>query len=652
MAIFADRARSTGTALKGADLMTALQVADLRVVLMCLYQATGDDRWLSSEYAPMRDVRLVADANAGFDAEQANRIRAAAAMVFAEEMDLSVPAPTGELLLSMMSHCLGEDVAPEYAPMVAADLGFAPRNSASDPAGPDIPAALDVVIIGGGVSGLALTRRLLEIGVHVTVLEKHDDVGGTWLENVYPGCGVDTPNHFYSFSFAPNPDWTRYFSKRDEIHAYLRHVAQAHGLTDRVRFGVEVLGARWDARACRWHIDARQDSRQLQLSCRVLISATGHFNQPSVPAIDGLERFAGRVVHTAAWPEDLDLSERRVSVIGTGASAMQLVPTIADQVRSLHIYQRTPQWVRPVDGYDRPVDPAARRLFTDIPIYGRWYRFTQMWRYGDGLLRFLRKDPEWPHPGRSLNPVNDRHRQEMTDFITAELSSRPDLIEKCVPDYPPFAKRILIDNGWYRTLCRDDVELITDPIVQVSRTAIQTRDGTSRSTDVIVLATGFNVTDLAARMDIRGVGGRRLADDWAGDNPTAYLGMAVPGFPNFFVMYGPNTNMGHGGSGMWLAETQSDYITEAVRRIADYALHALDVREDARNRYTTIIDELHERLVWTHPGMSTYYRNAAGQVRSPMPFRLVDYWHMTRQIRLDDYQTTTSPRPIQPGGST
>lgn len=652
MNIFAEKARLDQTAVRETDLMAALQVADLRVVLMCLFQATGDGRWLSSQYAPARDVRLVADAEAGFDAEQANQIRAAAAAVFAEEVEPSVPAPTGDLLTTMMSHCLGEVVAPEYAPMVAADLGFAPRSSAPDSARPSRPTALDAVVIGAGVSGLAATRRLLDIGAKVTVLEKHDDVGGTWLENTYPGCGVDTPNHFYSFSFAPNPGWTRFFSKRDEIQAYLRQVGQTHDLTEQIRFGVEVVGARWDARDGRWQIEAREHGRPLQLSCRALISATGHFNQPRVPPIDGLEGFVGRVVHTASWPEDLDLSDRRVAVIGTGASAMQLVPTIADQVRNLQIYQRTAQWVRPVDGYDQPVDPAVRRLFADIPNYGRWYRLTQMWRYGDGLLRFLRKDPEWPHPAKSVNRVNDRHRQEMTDFITAELADRPDLIDKCVPDYPPFGKRILIDNGWYRTLRRDDVELITDPIVQVGRTDIQTRDGTSHATDLIVFATGFNVTDLAARIDIRGVDGRRLADDWADGNPTAYLGMAVPGFPNFFVMYGPNTNMGHGGSGMWLAETQSDYIAEAVRRIDDEGLHALDVREDARTRYTASIDELHERLVWTHPGMSTYYRNAAGQVRSPMPFRLVDYWHMTRQVDPADYSITSSPQPTETGEST
>ena len=266
---------------------------------------------------------------------------------------------------------------------------------------------------------------------------------------------------------------------------------------------------------------------------------------------DGQDDFDGEILHTARWPQDVDLAGRRVAVIGTGASSMQLVPTIADEVAALRVFQRSPQWVRPIPEYGRPVDPAAQWLFENLPHYAKWYRFGEFWRYGDGLLRHLRIDPEWEHPERSLNRTNDKHRREMTEYICAELADRPDLVEHCVPSYPPFGKRILLDNGWFSTLCRDHVELVTSSIERIESRGIRTADGRMHEADVIVLATGFTITDLVGKIEVSGRAGRRLADDWADDDPTAYLGMAVPGFPNFFAMYGPNTNMGHGGSGIF-----------------------------------------------------------------------------------------------------
>jgi 4-hydroxyacetophenone monooxygenase len=351
----------------------------------------------------------------------------------------------------------------------------------------------------------------------------------------------------------------------------------------------------------------------------------------------GDEAFTGRIVHTAAWPDDLDLRGKRVAVIGTGASSVQLAPTIADQVEQLTVYQRTPQWVRPTENYNAPVDRDSRWLFAHLPYYGRWYRFAQFWRYGDGLLRFLRRDPDWPHPERAMNRVNDRHREEMTRHIESELTDRPDLVPQCLPDYPPFGKRILLDNDWYKTLVRPNVELITSAIERFEPDGIRTADGSVRPFDVIVLATGFTVTTLAARLNITGRDGRTLAEDWADENPTAYLGMTVPGFPNLFVMYGPNTNLGHGGSGMWVAETQSRYIAKCLALMGDNGWSALEVKDDRRRDYTSEIDAEHAELIWTHPGTRTYYRNRFGKVRSPMPFRMVDYWHRTRQVDPDDY---------------
>lgn len=624
------------------SLVEALEAADLRVLLMCLYQATGDLKWLSDPYSPRRDVRLVGDPDAGLTGETAAEIRTAAAEAFASVRDESPPSPSPELLQRMMNHCLGEEVAPEYNSLVAADLGFAGRLT--EAAKDEVIHETDVLIIGTGVSGICLARRLLAMECDVQLIERNEEVGGTWTDNQYPGCGVDTPNHFYSYSFAPNPDWSRYFSKREEIRSYLEDVVSDSKVADRITFGYEVYSAIWDESSGRWEVLARdREGHTLSRSCRVLVSAIGHFSEPSTPHFEDLATFAGEHAHSGRWPRELDLTGKSVAVIGTGATAVQLVPSIVDDVKSLTIFQRTPQWVRYVDKYTQEVDPRSHLLFNSIPNYYRWYRFTQFWRYGDGLLRFLRKDPHWEFPDRSLNKTNDRHRQEMTDYIESELQSRPDLIQKCVPHYPPFAKRILIDSGWYESLLNPKVELVTEPIESFVPLGIRTNDGRERLADVVVFATGFNVTNLAARIDIRGRSGKKLADDWADENPTAYLGMSVPDFPNFFVMYGPNSNMGHGGSVMWLAECQTDYLVDIIRRIDTDQIHAIAATENARREYTELIDSEHAQLVWTHPGVDTYYRNKAGDVRSPMPFRIVDYWGMTRGVDLNAFDVDFPP---------
>ena len=289
--------------------------------------------------------------------------------------------------------------------------------------------------------------------------------------------------------------------------------------------------------------------------------------------------------------------------------------------------------------YNLPVDPHARWLFEMLPYYAKWYRFAEFWRFGDGLLRFLWRDPDWPDSQRSINRGNERHRQELVEYMEKQLAGRPDLLATCTPHYPPFGKRMLIDNGWFAALRQPHVELVTDPIEAFVPDGVRVASGTIHPLDAVILATGFDIVNVAAEIDIRGMEGRALIDDWADDNPTAYLGMTVPRFPNFFVMFGPNTNMGHGGSGIWLAESQSRFIVRCLKTMTEQGISGLDVKEEVRAAYTARIDTLHEHLVWTHPGVSTYYRTKHGKVRSPMPFRLVDYWQLTSEPDLDDFDT-------------
>ena len=630
------------TPRKQLDLSSAIAEGDIRVLLMVLVHLTGDERWLEPPYKPKRDVRLIPDPEAGLPRDIQDEIRTAVLELFADGAPKpAITDPGNELMLRMMRAGLGENVAPEYAPLMREEMGFVPREARWNQRPADEKLAQQhVLIVGAGVCAIALGVALGRLGIPYTIVEKNAELGGTWYVNRYPGCGVDTPNHSYSFSFGARNPWTRYFAQRQELLDYLKKVALEHDVRSHLRLNTELTSSRWDDGRRRWISTLKTADGEETFESTTLVSAIGQLNDPSRAHFKGEEDFSGQILHSALWSDDIKLDGKHVAVIGTGATAMQLVPSIADRVASLTVYQRSAQWSRPVAGYSDPIAEGAQWLLAHLPFYVQWYRFNMFWRYGDGLLPFLRKDPDWPHPDRAVNKGNDRHRLELTDFIQAELKDRPDLIAKCVPTYPPYGKRILLDNGWFRTLTKPNVELVTDPIDQLTRDGIVAADGRLRAADVIVVSTGFKVTEMAARLNITGRDGKRLADTWANDNPTAYLGLTVPDFPNFFTMLGPNSGPAHGGSVIFQSECQSRYITACLVEMIEHDIAAIDVRQDIHDKYIREVDAEHEQLIWTHPGMSTYYRNKQGRVFSAMPWRFVDYWQMTHDPDLGQYRQT------------
>ena len=534
-----------------------------------------------------------------------------------------------------------EDVAPEYAPLMREEMGFVAREARwSRRPTSETLAQQHVLIVGAGVCAIALAVALGHLGIPYTIVEKNAELGGTWYVNRYPGCGVDTPNHSYSYSFGPRNPWTRYFCQREELLDYLKTVAFEYGIRDHLRLGTELTSSRWDEGRQRWVSTLKTKHGEETFESTVLVSAIGQLNDPFPAPFKGEENFRGLKLHSALWKDNIQLDGKHVAVIGTGATAMQLVPSIADRVASVTVYQRTAQWARPVKGYSDPITEGAKWLLAHLPFYVQWYRFNMFWRYGDGLLPFLRKDPAWPHPERAVNKGNDRHRQELTDFILSELKDRPDLIAKCVPTYPPYGKRILLDNNWFKTLTNPNVELVTEPIDHFAREGIVTADGKLHEHDIIVISTGFKLTEMTARLNITGRDGKNLKAAWANDNPTAYLGLTVPDFPNMFVMLGPNSGPAHGGSVIFQSECQSRYISAALVEMIEHGIAAIDVHHDVHDRYIAAVDAEHEQLIWSHPGMTTYYRNKQGRVFSAMPWRFVDYWGMTHDPDFSQYRLT------------
>jgi 4-hydroxyacetophenone monooxygenase len=620
-----------------------LGAADPATLLLSLVQLTGERHWLD-EARPF--VRGPMSYQEFMPEELRVAVRARMAEVLADlgTGGQTVFAPLDDALLSeMMSFAAGEAVADDYIAMMREDLtcdSLASRTlSWRRPPDRSGLRESEVVIIGAGMSGLYAAIQLREAGLPFVILEKNDAVGGTWYENVYPGCGVDTPNHFYSYAFEPNHDWSHYFAKRDELWRYFERVADKHDLRRQIRFGTEVVEARYDEPDALWRIKAqRADGGVFELCARVLISAVGVLNRPKLPDIEGLASFAGPALHTAQWESSFDWRGRHVAMIGTGASGHQVGPAIAPDVARLMIFQRSPHWVVPNPNYHEGVSRGKKWALGHIPFYLRWYRFQLFWGFADGLHAALCVDPDWPHPDRALNALNEKHRRFMERHMREELADRPDLLEKVVPDYPAYGKRILIDNHWFKMLKRDNVDLITDAIAGVEPRGVRTRDGKLWEADALVFATGFKVSQMLGPMQIFGRHGRELHEVWGKDDAKAYLGLTVPGFPNFFILTGPNTGLAHGGNQIFMTECGVRHTMLALRELYEAGHRTIECRADVYERYNREVDAMHARMVWTHKGMTNWYRNRHGRVFAITPWRLVDYWKMTSRIDPAEYE--------------
>ena len=470
--------------------------------------------------------------------------------------------------------------------------------------------------------------------------EKNATVGGVWWQNRYPGAGVDTPNHLYSFSFATY-DWSAYFALRDELHEYLEHVSIEFDVRSNIRFNTQVKSAAYQANDQRWIIETETfDGFTETHTANLLISAVGLFNPPAYPDIDGLNDFAGESWHTAHWPPGADVSGKRVAMIGNGASGMQIAPEIQHEVESLTVFHRSNHWAAPFEQYRRAVPDPIRFLLREVPLYQSWYRVRLGWTFNDRIHSSLQKDIDWKHPMRSLNAANDSHRQYFTDYIKTELGDRADdLLAKVLPNYPPFGKRMLMDNGWYRMLHNPKVQLINDKVIGIKANRLVVADGSEYAADILVLATGFGVLRLVDSYAVIGRSGATLREAWEDDNAKAYLGTIIPDFPNFFTLYGPNVQAGHGGSVIFAIEMQVNYVMDLIRNMAANKLGAIECLQSVHDRYNESIDKAHEKMVWTHQGMKTYYRNERGRVVLNSPYRNVDMFAMTREADLADYAT-------------
>jgi len=476
-----------------------------------------------------------------------------------------------------------------------------------------------IAILGAGISGLCLGIQLLRAGIRsFTIYEKSERVGGTWFENSYPGACCDVPSHLYSLSFAPKPDWSRKFSPQPEIQAYLEETARRFGLFDHIRFGTEIAGASFDEDAGEWHLRTTAGEA---IRANVFVAATGQLNRPHVPDLPGLADFAGTQWHSARWNHAHDYSGEDVAVVGNGASAIQFIPFLQQKARKLTILQRSANYI--IARQDRAYTEREKWLLRWVPGLLR----ADRWRIWALFELNFRTFVQGSWFGKQM-------RKRALSYLH-EVVKDPALRAKLTPDYDIGCKRILISDDYYQAIVQPNVEVVTTPIERITRDGVVTKDGVLHAAKTLVFATGFETTSFLAPMTIEGRGGRKLEDAWR-NGAEAHLGIAVSGFPNLFLMYGPNTNLGH-NSIIFMIECQANYILRTIEDMIARGAAWMDVRKAVEDRYNAGVQRDLARTAWA-AGCSSWYKNAAGKVTNNWSGIVTDYWWRTRRPELGDFE--------------
>ncbi len=619
----------------------ALKEAHIPSLMAALVHITGDLGIIRGDIRPVNN--FFGDAQGGITEAQQAQIRALAFDVLRKYRDGGhklPPSPSGSIL-EMVQFVIGSEVHGDYAEFLTAELAMDDTDPYGVPELQKIPAAkrakFKVVIVGSGMSGLLAGIRLQEAGIPFEIIERHSNVGGTWYQNTYPGCRVDSPNHTYSYSFRPN-DWPQFYSKQEVLRDYFDRTANDYGLRKHIRFETEVKSCRFDDQKALWQVVVQhKDGKQETLTANAVISAVGQLNRPKWPDIPGQDRFKGPAFHSTQWEHQHDLTGKRVLVIGTGASAFQFAPEVAKVAKEVVIFQRTPPWVSMTPEYHENVPEGKHWLLNHVPYYAKWYRFAMFWRMAEGILAAVRKDPAWNDQKQSISPENDELRKLFTQVLEELCGDDKALLAKVTPQYPPGGKRILFDNGnWIRALRRDNVKLVTDKIAEINETGVATETGKQYDGDVLIYGTGFLASRFLWPMQVSGRGGVDLQAQWNGD-PRAYLGITVPNFPNLFCLYGPNTNIVVNGSIVFFSECEVRYVLNCIRLLLERDHAALDPKKDIHDAYNAQIDEGNLNMAWGAANVPTWYKNEKGRVTQNWPFTLVEFWNQTRTVDPADY---------------
>ena len=630
------------------DLRRIVAAAKPHALRVCLYQLTHDERYRTIEVS--NSVKGPGGVSAGpipvvVRPEDVDWLREQAVALLASYRSgrVEAPVPTRLQLQGLLETLFGLDI-----PAWEMDLWWEEFAAVEHPRGcswfgslsREQAARFNVLVIGAGMGGITAAVNLERAGIPYSVVERNDGVGGTWHSNVYPGARVDVTSRAYSYTWAPDWKWKHYYAPQEELKTYFNHLVDRYGIRENIRFSSQVTAAAWNEPEQRWDVTIRNihTGNVDRLSAEVIISAIGIFSKPLRPDIAGAEDFQGRIMHTAEWDASYELEGARVATIGTGCSGVQIVGPLAKVAKEVYVFQRSGTWVQPVPDYVDPIPEDEQWLLDYFPYYLNWDRILAVFPLSDHRIadpRALDIDPSWDDR-ETISAHNKSVRDGLMQYLMHKIGDRPDLVEKCVPDYPPLTKRLPKDNGWFDALRQDHVTLVTDPIERITPKGIRTVTGEEYPVDLVVLATGFRANDFLLPIDFVGRSGVTLGERWKVDGARAYLGITIPGFPNLFCLYGPNTNGRASGPCSW-GELQARYAMEAIKYMIDHGLRSMDVKEDVYADFNELLDERSRYMPWMHGGQKSYYRNDFGRSATNGPFLNRDYWPWTRRPDPDDF---------------
>ena len=625
--------------LDPAELRANLDEADAGILVAVLAQVTGDASVVDRFAGRITFTPDPPEQRGSTDPEtRAEIVEALVEALSTPRPDGAVPADDPELFARVAPLALGTEVGAEYIGLLLEQGGFQPSQPVL-PRTAKLPADFRVTIIGAGIAGMAAALECAAAGIDYEIIDRNDEVGGTWYTTVYPGIGVDTPSAYYSLSRDINGDWSSYYPQGAEYQRYLKSVADRNALRDHIRFSTEVRALRWLEDRKLWEVHTvAADGTERVSHANVVIPAAGYLNRPRWPELAGRETFAGVSIHSAEWDPALSLRGKKVAIIGAGCTAVQIVDASVDEVEHLTVFQRQPHWVAPRKRLTDDVPAHRRWLNAHVPFYANWIRLKSFWGTADNNYPVIVRDPEWAAEHLSISPANDVLLQMCCDYIDRVFGADTDLGKKVTPDFAPYGKRIIRDpGGYYAALTREHVDVEASEPAAVNERGILTQDGRQIDLDVIIYATGYHL-DFLSTIDIQGRDGVRLDQVW-GDSPSAYRGGLVPGFPNLFISSAPNYSPGHGAGHNFGVEVMVHYVMECLQLLAERGAETLEVTPEAFEAYVRQIDETMAQTVWCHtPTAHTYYRSGGGRIVTAFPFRLIDVWQSHRAPKEEDLQ--------------
>lgn len=620
-----------GTTVDSAFIRRAVEASDLAALRAALYQASGDP-----ELAAFGPVAKLGPEG------RAQLVSKAVHLLETELASYTLRVPSDDELRGLMDLVLGVPTRDEHFEVRRGLLAFEKFPFLHEPRvpKPKVPEGFEVAIIGAGLAGIAMAVQLEKLGIPYVLYERRSEIGGIWSINKYPDIRVDTLSITYEYTFEDQYPWQEYFARGAEVRGYVEHIARKYGVFEHIRLDHDLENATFDEQRSVWNLTLRRaDGTRTERQVQAVVSAAGLFSTPRIPDIPGADVFGGTIVHPTQWTSEHDVRGKRVAVVGNGSTGVQLLAPVAEEALCVYAFQRTPQWISPRANYGRAVEPEVRWLLDNMPGYWNWCRYTSAIGLFTWHEDFLVPDPEWERQGGRITKKSEELREFLIAYIREQVGDRPDLIERLVPDYAPMLRRPVVDNGWYRALTRDNVELVDTRIARLTPKGIETVDGKHRDVDLIVFATGYDVVKYLWPAEYRGRGGRSLRELW-GDDPRAYLGMLVPHFPNLFMLYGPNSQPVSGGISLpsWF-QIWAAYVGQCLVAMFAGGHSAVSVTESAFEEFNKRLDAEASGMAFVTDKRSAernYYLNSSGRLQVNTPFETADLYAMQKAPDFDD----------------